>query len=62
MALGYLIQEKYDLALNELEKAFLIDPSNYYTHGIKGDIFRIQGNFVEAEEEFLKLLDSEEEI
>jgi tetratricopeptide (TPR) repeat protein len=29
---------------------------------MKGDIFRIQGNFVEAEEEFSKLLDSEEEI
>jgi tetratricopeptide (TPR) repeat protein len=62
LALGYLIQERYDLALNELEKSFLLDPSNIFTHGIKGDIFRIQGNFVRAEEEFFKMLDSEEEI
>jgi tetratricopeptide (TPR) repeat protein len=62
LAVGYLIQERYDLALNELEKSFLLDPSNFFTHGIKGDIFRIKGNFVEAEEEFFKLLDSEEEI
>jgi tetratricopeptide (TPR) repeat protein len=62
LALGYLIQERYDLALNELEKSFLLDPSNIFTYGIKGDIFRIQGNFVGAEEEFFKMLDSEEEI
>jgi tetratricopeptide (TPR) repeat protein len=62
LALGYLIQERYDLALNELEKSFLLDPSNIFTHGIKGDISRIQGNFVRAEEEFFKMLDSEEEI
>jgi len=40
----------------------LIDPSNFFTHALKGDFFRIRGNFVEAEEEFFKLLDSEEEI
>lgn len=62
LALGYFIQERYDLALNELEKGFLIDPSNFFNHLIKGDIFRIKGNFVEAEEEFFKVLDSEEEI
>jgi serine/threonine protein kinase/Tfp pilus assembly protein PilF len=62
LALGYLIQERYDLALNELDKSLLIDPSNFFNHAIKGDIFRIQGNFVEAEEEYFKLLDSEEEI
>jgi serine/threonine protein kinase/Tfp pilus assembly protein PilF len=62
LALGYLIQERYDRALNELEKSFLLDPSNIFTHGIKGDIFRMKGNFVRAEEEFFKMLDSEEEI
>jgi len=62
LALGYLIQERYDLALNELEKAFLIDPSNFFNHALKGDIFRIKGNFEEAEKEFFKILDSEEEI
>ncbi len=44
------------------KKVFLIDPSNFFTHALKGDIFRIKGNFAEAEEEFFKLLDSEEEI
>jgi tetratricopeptide (TPR) repeat protein len=29
---------------------------------LKGEIFRIKGNFVEAEKEFFKVLDSEEEI
>jgi serine/threonine protein kinase/tetratricopeptide (TPR) repeat protein len=62
LALNYLIQERYDLALNELEKSFLLDPSNIWTHGIKGDIFRIKGDFVKAKEEFFKLLDSEEDI
>lgn len=62
LALGYLVQERYDLALKELEKSFLLDPSNIFTHGIKGDIFRIKGDFVKAEEEFFKMLDSEEDI
>jgi serine/threonine protein kinase/lipopolysaccharide biosynthesis regulator YciM len=62
LATCYIVQKRYDLALSELERAFLVDPSNLLTHAIKGDIFRIQGNFDEAEEEFLKLLNSEEEI
>jgi tetratricopeptide (TPR) repeat protein len=62
LASCYLIQERYDLALNELENSFLLDPTNFFTHAIKGDLYRIKGNFAEAEEEFLKLLDSKEQI
>jgi tetratricopeptide (TPR) repeat protein len=62
LAIGYLIQERYDLALNELEKGLLIDPSYFFNQLIKGEIFRIKGNFVEAEKEFFKVLDSKEEI
>jgi len=62
LAIGYLIQERYDLALNELEKSFLIDPSNFFNHLLKGDVFRLKGDFVEAQEELFKVFDSEEEI
>ena len=62
LAIGYLIQARYDLALNELEKSLLIDPTNYFNQLLKGEIFRLKGNFVEAEKEFFKVLDFEEEI
>jgi len=58
LAYNYIYQGKYDLALEEADKAFLLDPShlrNFYT---KGDIYYLSGNIVEAEKEYLKILET----
>jgi len=58
LAYNYIYQGKYDLALEEADKAFLLDPShrrNFYT---KGDIHHLRGNLVEAEKEYIKILES----
>ena len=58
LAYNYIYQGKYDLALEEAEKAFMLDPShrrNFYT---KGDIYHLRGDFVEAKKEYLKILET----
>jgi serine/threonine protein kinase/Tfp pilus assembly protein PilF len=56
LADAYFYQRKYDLALNEIEKAHSLDPTYYYYFVEKGDIFLYQGDLVKAEEEYQKLL------
>ncbi|MBN1224583.1 MAG: protein kinase, partial [Candidatus Aminicenantes bacterium] len=56
-----LIQHEYDSALAEIDKAQSISPGfqNIYT---KGYFLQTKGNFMEAEKEYMKLLESDEPI
>jgi tetratricopeptide (TPR) repeat protein len=55
---SYLYQEKYDLALQVLEKRFLLNPARYYFRTIrdKGDVYHLSGELDKAEQEYGKLL------
>ncbi len=55
---SYLYQEKYDLALQVLEKRFLLNPTRYRFHTIrdKGDVYHLRGELDKAEKEYQKLL------
>jgi serine/threonine protein kinase/tetratricopeptide (TPR) repeat protein len=57
----YIYQRKYDLALEEAEKAFVLDPTNYRIPRLKGDIYHLMGDFFKAEEEYKKYLEAREE-
>ena len=61
LARNYLCQEKYDLALVEVDKAFSVNPADYYIFLIKGDIYSYKGDLIQAEKEYQKLLETEEQ-
>jgi pentatricopeptide repeat protein len=52
-----LNQEKFDAALNELDRAISMAPGLYNSYVYKGRLHLIQGNFIEAEKNYRKLLD-----
>jgi tetratricopeptide (TPR) repeat protein len=58
----YRYQRKFDLALSEMDKAFILAPTSWNNHRAKGDIYFYMGEFKRAEEEYLKLLEKEEPI
>ncbi|OGD27838.1 MAG: hypothetical protein A2028_00070 [Candidatus Aminicenantes bacterium RBG_19FT_COMBO_59_29] len=58
LARVYLSQGKFDLAKEEADKAFTLDPSDYWNLLTKGDIQCLAGDFPGAEKEYLQLLDS----
>jgi len=60
LARNFLCQGKYDLALAEVDKSFSLDPSYFRNLWIKGDSYLCKDDLVKAEEEYLKLLESEE--
>jgi serine/threonine protein kinase/Tfp pilus assembly protein PilF len=62
LADNYLSQGKYDLALVEADKAFFLNPADYYNFSSKGDIYLCQGDLIKAEEEYQKLLNSKEPV
>lgn len=49
-----LAQGKYDSALAEVDKAFILDPLDSGNHVLKGDILYLKGDFLEAEKEYDK--------
>jgi len=51
---------EFDQALTETEKAIYLDPTHYENLAIKGDIFYYREEFFEAEEEYLKLMQTSE--
>jgi serine/threonine protein kinase/predicted Zn-dependent protease len=59
MCLTYIYEGKLDLALEEIDKAFLLDPSHYVNIRRKGDIYLFKGDFIQAEKEYQKLIESE---
>jgi tetratricopeptide (TPR) repeat protein/tRNA A-37 threonylcarbamoyl transferase component Bud32 len=54
---NYLFQGQYDLALKEADRVFLLNPKSTSSFFLKGDIFHLSGKFVEAEKEYLKILE-----
>ncbi len=60
LARSYIQQGKLDLALTEIDKAFVLDPTRYGNFLTRGDIYVYTGNFVKAEEEYQKLKDHRE--
>jgi serine/threonine protein kinase/predicted Zn-dependent protease len=57
----YLHQEKYDLALQVLEKRFILNPTRYRFRTIrdKGDVYHLRGELDKAEKEYQKLLEGD---
>jgi len=62
LALTYLCQERYDLALVELNKALAMDPANFFYFLTKGDIYICRGDLIKAEKEYQKVLELEEKV
>ncbi len=57
----YASQGEFDLALNEANKAFSLDPTYHGIYYYFGDIYLLKGDFLEAEKEFQKLADTSNE-
>jgi len=62
LALTYLCQKKYDLALVEADKALFMDPDNYFYFLTKGDIYHCKGDLIKAEKEYQKVFELEEKV
>ncbi len=61
LALNYFSQGKYDFALGEVEKAFFLK-QGIYLPWLRGGIFQLKGDLINAEKEYLKLLELEDKI
>ncbi|NIO48338.1 MAG: protein kinase [Candidatus Aminicenantes bacterium] len=59
LAINYLTQGKYDLALVEADKALSIDPTESRFFRIKGDIYLCKGDLIKAEEKYQKFKERE---
>jgi len=57
----YILQGKYDFALVEVDKAFSVNPTDYNNFLMKGHIYSFKRYFIEAEKEYKKLLEAEEQ-
>lgn len=60
LAFNYLFKGEYENALAEVDRAISLDPTYYRNLYIKGDIYHIKGNFIEAEKEYQKLIETGE--
>jgi serine/threonine protein kinase/tetratricopeptide (TPR) repeat protein len=54
MSNTYVSQGKYDLALNEVNRAFSLAPTDYRNNRCFGRIYHFKGDFIEAEKELRK--------
>jgi tetratricopeptide (TPR) repeat protein len=54
---NYLCQGRYQLALEEADKAFLLNPRHRSSFYLRGDAYHLSGDFSKAEEEYLKILE-----
>jgi serine/threonine protein kinase/predicted Zn-dependent protease len=61
LVLNYLSLGKYELALSEVEKSFLLRPGRIYKPYL-GEIFQLKGDFINAEKEYSIRLESENKI
>jgi len=57
IALTYALERNFDRALEQLDKAFSLDPTNYKFTERRGYVHLFKGEFKKAEEEFAKLLE-----
>ncbi|NIM59421.1 MAG: protein kinase [Candidatus Aminicenantes bacterium] len=60
LATYYYEQGELDLALAEIDKAFILNPTHPLNFRAKGDIYVFKGDLIKAEEEYRKLLDISE--
>ncbi|MDH5203766.1 MAG: protein kinase, partial [Nitrospirota bacterium] len=60
LALNFFLQGEYNLALAELDKAFSLNPDKIMILLIRGNIYLCAGNFEKAEEEYFKVLETNE--
>ncbi|MDH5705118.1 MAG: protein kinase [Candidatus Aminicenantes bacterium] len=60
LANNYLYQGRYDLAQVEAGKASGLDPNHYWNYLLNGDIFHYREDLVNAENEYQRLLETEE--
>ena len=58
IARTYVLQRDFDRALEQLDKAFSLDPTNYDIVYERGYIFIYKGDLYKAEEEFTNLLET----
>jgi serine/threonine protein kinase/Flp pilus assembly protein TadD len=56
---NYLAEGKFDLALAEADKAYLVDPKSNDNLVLKGDILYLQDDLAGAEKEYQKLLEAQ---
>jgi serine/threonine protein kinase/Flp pilus assembly protein TadD len=56
MAFNYLSQGKHDLAQIEIDKATVIDPDHPRNFLIKGHIYHLEGDIINAEKEYQNIL------
>ncbi len=61
LAYAYSIQEKFNLALKEVERYFILVPNSLFPHRLRGEIYTFQGDLKKAEKEYWLLLDTENE-
>jgi tetratricopeptide (TPR) repeat protein len=62
LSLQYIQQGKLELAMAEIDKAFLLDPVHYMNFLRKGDIYLYKGNLAKAEEEYEDLQKAREPL
>jgi len=62
LATNHIHQGELELALAEMDKAFLLDPTHFVNFRRKGDIYMYKGDLVKAEEEYQKLLNLREPV
>ena len=60
LAWVYLMQEKYDLALKEAEAAKAANPDDFEYFSIKGTVDFARGKYQDAENKYLKLLETKQ--
>jgi tetratricopeptide (TPR) repeat protein len=61
MAFNYLAQGKYDLAHVEVDKANIINPDHPRNFLIKGHIYHLKGDLINAEKEYQNILNTKEQ-
>jgi tetratricopeptide (TPR) repeat protein/tRNA A-37 threonylcarbamoyl transferase component Bud32 len=54
---NHLFEGRYQLALEEADKAFLLNPRYRSSFYLRGDAYHLSGDFSKAEEEYLKILE-----
>ncbi len=59
MAYTYIMEHDYDTALMWCRKGYELDPIVFTSFGITGDVYYFMENFIRAEEEYRKLLESD---
>jgi len=58
----HLEEGDYDLALQEVDKALVLNPTHNQNFRIKGNIFLCKGNMLDAEREYRKLLSESDPV